>query len=945
MFLVFGFVLLAAVGCRGRIDPGTVPDPAAAARTETSPSEGERLPLDPAVLHGTLSNGMQYFIRANHKPENRAELRLAVNAGSVLEDDDQQGLAHFVEHMAFNGTKHFKKQELVDYLESIGMRFGADLNAYTNMDETVYMLEVPTDDETMLEKGFQILEDWAHLVSFDDNEIEKERGVVIEEWRLGRGARARINDKQFPLIFQGSRYADRLTIGKKEILEHCTHDTLRRFYRDWYRPDLMAVIAVGDFDPEAVEKQVVERFGNIPSRKEERKRPVFPVPDHKGIRVSIETDPEMTSTSGNLLFKRELEPQGTEDDYRRNLVESLYHGMLNERLNELTRKSDPPFLYAWSGGGRWVRSKGIYSIGVGVEDGGLKRGLAAAAREAERVRRFGFTDTELERRKSETLRSMEQSWNERDKLPSRGFAAEYVRVFLQEESAPGLEKEYRLAEKFLPGISLENVNALAGQWMTDDNRVLLASGPEKKDAPLPSEQELLDVLDGVKNADLEPYKDEVREEPLVTEAPEPGTVVEEHRIDPIDTTYWTLSNGVRVILKPTDYKNDEVVMSAYRYGGNSLVGEDRYVSALLATDLVGAGGAGEFSAVELEKKLAGKIAQVGTGIGTLTETMRGGASRQDLDTLFRLIWLRFTAPRRDEEAVNALMQQYRGFLANQENDPNAVFSNRWTEIVGQGHYRMRPFTVDTLDQVDLDTALEVYKERFAAASGFTFVFVGNFDLGGIRPLVEQWLGGLPAGQGGETWKDPEVPVLTGVHRFQVKKGVEPKSAVRIRFDGAAEWSPESDHLLRSMTSLLSVRLRKVLREDMGGVYGVGAYGSISRIPRERYNIQIRFGCDPERVQELLAAVYGEIEKLKNQPPEEEEVAAVREKQVRARETSLMENGFWLSRLQSYDMDGRDPRKILEFGDLVEQVTPESMQAAARKYFTLENLVEGILVPE
>ncbi|HEX9006472.1 MAG TPA: pitrilysin family protein, partial [Bacteroidota bacterium] len=455
------------------------------------------LPLDSSITAGRLANGLSYFIRVNHKPEKRAELRLVVNAGSVLEDDDQQGLAHLVEHMAFDGTRHFAKQELVNYLESVGVRFGPDLNAYTGFDETVYILQVPTDTPSIVNKGFDILEDWAHLITFDDGQIDREKNVVIEEWRLRRGADARIRDKQFPVIFRGSRYADRLPIGKVEVLRSFKHDALKRFYRDWYRPDLMAVVAVGDFDRNEIEGLIRKHFSGIPARGQERPRTLAPVPGNDSTLFTIATDPEETRTTVSVHYKMPVEPDSLAGDYRREVVEGLFSDMLNDRLSELARKPDPPFLYAYGSHGRFVRTKDVFTLSASVKDGGVQRGLETVVTEAARVRKFGFTATELERAKKDALRGMEEAYLERQKTESAGLTDELVRHFLEGEPAPGIAFEYGLYQRFLPGITLEEVNRIASGWITRDNRVVAVSGPQASARSLPGEAELAHIIDGV----------------------------------------------------------------------------------------------------------------------------------------------------------------------------------------------------------------------------------------------------------------------------------------------------------------------------------------------------------------------------------------------------------------------------------------------------------------
>ena len=903
------------------------------------------LSVDPQVRIGKLENGLRYYIRVNEKPEQRAELRLAVNAGSMQEDDDQRGLAHFVEHMAFNGTDNFEKQELIDYLEGIGMKFGPHINAYTSFDETVYMLRIPTDDDETLETGFQILEDWASKVAFEGEEIDKERGVVVEEWRLGRGADARIRDQQFPVLFKDSRYAERLPIGDKEILETAPHDALRRFYRDWYRPDLMAVIAVGDFDPDRIEALIRQHFGALTYPREQRPRESYPVPDHAETLYAITTDPEATSTTVGVYYKLDKRGSETIGDYRRGIAEMLYHNMVNARLNEIRQQADPPFIFAFSTSAGFVRTRDVYLQAAGVQEGEVETGLEALLAEIERVDRYGFTATELERAKAELLRQYEQSFVERDKRQSATYAGEYVRVFLEQEPTPGIERELELVRELLPTIELDDLNRLAAEWISESNRVVLVSAPESPDGAPVTEEGLADIFAAIDERQLDPYVDRVRDTPLLAEQPEPGSVVGESTIEEIGVTEWTLSNGVRVILKPTDFKNDEILVSAFSPGGTSLASDEDYPSASFATTLVGESGLGDFDLVELEKALAGKLAGIDPYISELEEGIEGGASPRDLQTMFELLHLTFTAPRSDSDAYQSFMARLRNFVENRSARPEAVFSDQILLQRYDDHPRRQPLTLDYIDRIRLDVAFEHYRERFADAGDFTFLMVGNFDLESIRPWVEKYVGSLPTVNREETWRDVQAVPVEGPVKVEVRRGLEPKSEVRMYWDGPAKWSRENQHDMQSFATALRIRLREVLREDMGGTYGVSVSGSIAKRPRERFSIAVGFGCAPENVEEMVTAVVDEIAKIRREGLDDSYAEKVRQSQRRDRETQLKENGFWLGVLKTYYSLDLDPRLILDHESLVERVTPENLRRTAQLYLPRSPDFEAVLYPE
>ena len=918
--------------------------PLAQLQGQLQPSPDDPLPLDPQVRTGTLENGLTYFIRENQRPENRAELRLAVNAGSVLETEGQRGLAHLLEHMAFNGTANFQEQELVEYLESIGMNFGPEINAYTSFDETVYMLQVPTDDPEIMGTAFQILEDWAHQVSLEGEEIDKERGVVIEEWRLGRGASARMLDQQFPVLFSGSRYAQRLPIGEVEVLESFPHQEIRSFYREWYRPDLMAVVAVGDFDAQEVEAAIQEHFSRIPAPENPTPRPYYDVPDHTETLFAIASDPEATNSQVAILYKQEVDDENTLAGYRELLAERLVTAMLNARLFELTQQEDPPFAAAGTGQGRFVRTSEFFQLGALVPDGGIQRGMEALLREAERVARHGFVASELEREKANLLRGLEQAYTDRENQPSGGYAAEYVNHFLQGDPIPGIEFEYQAAQALFPTITAEDVNRIARSWLSDENRVVMVNAPEKEGVAVPTETELAPVFQEVLAAEVEPYEDSTPVEPLLAETPAPGSVVAEDGIPEMEITEWTLSNGVRVIMKPTDFKEDEIVIQAFSPGGYSLSTVEEHMSASNASQLVAMGGVGSFSMVDLQRKLAGKAVQVSPSIGELSEGFSGSASPKDLETLFQMIHLYFTAPRKDETAFQAFRSQVEAFLTNRSNSPQAAFQDTLLVTLTQHHPRARPTTMDTFQEMDLDEAFAFYRERFADASDFTFVLVGAFQPHEIRPLVETYLGSLPDLDREESWRDLDMDPPTGVVEREVRKGVEPQSMTQIVFTGPFEYTPENRVGMRVLRHVLDTRLREVVREAMSGTYGVNVGSNYERDPEPSYSIQIGFGSDPGRVDELVAAIFAEIRNLKENGPHAEDVQAAREQERRTKETNLQENAWWAAQLRFAYQQGSDPRLLLD-SSFLEGVTPETVRRDANLWLNLENYVRVTLYPE
>ena len=914
--------------------------PATAGQSANAP-----LPFDPAVTVGVLPNGMRYYIRENHKPEKRAELRLVVNAGSVLEDEDQRGLAHMVEHMAFRGTKRFARNEISSYLESVGMRYGPDINAYTGFDETVYMVTIPTDTAAIVDKGFQILSEWAHNVAFEPSQIEKERPVVIEEWRLGQGAENRMQNKWFPVLFSGSRYGVRIPIGDKNTLETYKPATLRRFYDTWYRPDLMAVVAVGDFDKRQIESLVKRYLGTIPRGSNLRTRALFPVPRHDTTLVSISSDKEATRSVIRLLYKQPKRSNTTADTYRQHLVEGLFGSMFNDRFSEITQKPNPPFINAFAAQGDLVRSAESFSLTAIVEDNGIPRGLNALLSEGERVKRFGFLQSELDRAKKDFQRGIEQGYAEREKTNSNVYAESYVSSFLRSEPSTSIEYDLTTITRLLPTITLAEVNKLAGQWMTDGNRVLATTSPDKPGIVNPTRGELLLAFDAVKGADISAYTEVAPSQQLVEKDPAGGHVVSQREIKEIGVTEWKLSNGVRILLKPTDFNADQISFTAYSPGGASLLSDAAYAAASAADLIPLTSGVGKFNVVDLQKFLAGKQVSVSPNIDDLSEGFYGSASQRDVDTMLQLVYLYFTEPRLDTALVNTFLGRFRGVLANRSASPEAAFSDTLQVTMAQHSVREQPVSAATLDRIDPFKSYDFYKDRFSDASGFTFIFVGNFKPDSIKPLVEKWLGGLPSTGRKETWRDTGIRPPTGVVERIVKKGAEPKARTALIFTGPFEYTRQNRYYLSALAELLNIKLREALRENLGGTYGVSVSPSATRDPQPSYRFTIGFGSAPERLEALTAAALAQIDSVKRFGTTPEYLNKVKEAALRARETALKQNGYWLLQIATFDQSGWPLAEIPNGDKLISSLTIEDLQRAAAKYLRIDNYVRVSLYPE
>ena len=905
----------------------------------------QAVPVDPRITVGTLPNGMRYYVRANKNPQARAELRLVVNAGSVLEEDDQRGLAHFVEHMCFNGTSHFPKQEVIAFLQSTGVRFGAHINANTSFDQTVYQLQIPTDNPGVIDRSLLILEDWAHAVSFDPDEIDKERGVILEEWRVGLGADARILDAQLPVLLKDSRYAARMPIGTPEIIRNFKYDRLKKFYTDWYRPDLMAVIAVGDFDPARIESLIRSHFGPIPMPSSPRPRTIYDVPDQPGTRYAIAGDPEATNTIVGVTSLMAARDQTTLAAYRQQTIERVFSGLLSSRFAEMAQKPDAPFLDAETQRGLFVNSTEATSLTALVPEGGAERGLAALFTEADRVARFGFTQTELDRYRLSLMKTFEQLAASNDEHTSVSLAEEFIRNFMQQEPIPGIAYENGLVQRFLPEITLADVNSLASAWVPDRNRVVVLSGPKKPGSALPDEAKLAAVIKSAGGGALTAYVDTVSSRPLLEVTPKPGTIAKTVAKEANGVTEWTLSNGVRVVLDPTTFKQDEILFRAFSPGGTSLASDQDFVAAETATQVVAQGGLGSLTTIDLSKKLAGKAAFVRADIGDMYEGLSGRALRRDLETMFQLIYLTFTQPRADAEAFRVMTGQLTAGLANREAQPDTVFEDTLTAALTQNHVRAQPMTPGLVSQMSLDKSMAFYKDRFADASDFTFVLVGSFDLPTIKPLVERYLGSLPSLHRKEAGKDVGIRPPGGVVEKQVTKGTAPKSQVGVVFTGAFQNNQRNRVIVRALSNTLAGNLQRVLREDLGGTYGVSVSPDFTKRPTEDYRLTITFACDPARTQDLIKALFDVVDEFRTNGPSPGQVADAQAALRRDLETDTRQNGYLLNQLAyayQYDEPVPDPATLR---GLYSQLTTSLLRDAARTYLDTNHYVKVVLMPE
>ncbi len=906
------------------------------------------IPFDPDVKTGKLKNGLTYYIRKNDKPEDKVDLRLVVNAGSILENDDQQGLAHFMEHMCFNGTKRFPKNKLVDYLQSIGVKFGQHLNAYTSFDETVYFLPIPSDDPEKLEKGFQVLEDWAFNAVLTPEEVDKERGVVLEEYRLGLGADKRMMKQFMPKMMYKSHYADRLPIGQKEILENFTYDKIKSFYKDWYRPNLMAVIVVGDIDVVAMEKKIKEHFSSYKNPKKERPRAVYDVPNHDQTFVSVESDKEASFAQVRLIYKDHGDPKKikTIDDYKQKLKEGLFTSMLNNRLQELTNTPNPPFTYGYTyHGGTWARTKEAYQSFAMTQEGQQLDALKVLVEENERAKKYGFSESELERAKNEWLSYLEKSYNDRDKTESERFVSEYQMHFLEDVPTPGIAWEYKAFKELLSQIKVEDLNGLTDKYIKEDNRVVIFTGPEKDNVTKPTEQEVLAVINKSYD-DLKPYEDEPVAESLLRKEVNPGSVVKRENNATLGTTTLYLSNGAKVTYKKTDFKNDEVLMKAVSFGGSNLFSNEVSKKTQWAEGALTEAGFSGLDLNDINKFMTGKIAQVYPYINSVTEGMQGSSTPKDMEYMFQMVHAYFTDLNYDAEAYEGYKKKQSSFYENMASSPSFYFSQELYAFLNQNNPRYNGIIPTEKSWADTDYKLcyDKYKERFADAGDFEFFFVGNVDDKTIEDYSTKYLASLPSSGTKEKAVDHGYRLLSGSHKKIINKGSDPKSNVVIRFSGETNYSAKEALAMEALGEVLTIKLTEELRENESGVYGVGARGGMSNVPYDSYYFSISFPCGPENAEKLTESALRELQKIVDNGPEDKDLAKYKEAEMLEYKKDLKENKFWIDSFQSAYIKGSNPEEILKKEEKVAALTVKDLQAVAKKYLTNDKVI-GILMPE
>lgn len=910
--------------------------------------DSDKLPIDPNVRYGKLDNGLTYYIRHNNKPEKRADFYIAQKVGSMQEDDSQSGLAHFLEHMAFNGTKHFPgRKTMLTYLETNGAKFGLNVNAYTSFDETVYNLsDIPVTREGLLDSCLLILHDWSGFISLDDKEIDKERPIIKEEWRTRGDAQMRVLEKQLPILYAGSKYANRLPIGKMDIVENFPYDTLRAYYHKWYRPDLQAIIIVGDIDADKVEAKIKTLFADIPKPVNPAKRLYYPVPDNTNPIISVVTDPEASKSTVMYFIKHDVIPdsiRNTKQGYYISIIKNLASQMLNSRLAEIAQKPESPYSMAYSADENFFvsKTKDAWTSIAFSKEGQVQNSLATLIRENERVKKFGFTDSELNRAKSNILKAFENAYNNRNTQMTESYVNEYVQSFTNDDAIPGIEYEYGLLKQIIPSITTETVNAYISDIISDKNVVITVTGPEKDGLVYPTESELLSTFNAVEKENITAYQEEIIDRPLIDKLPTKGKIVKEKHDDKLGTTVWTLSNGMKVILKKTDFKDDQIILSAISKGGTSLAPDSDIFNAGLISSVPGIGGLGTFSNIDLQKALAGKSVNLNTSVALRTQGFSGLSSINDQETLFQLIYLYFTSPRKDVESFQATKSRITDKLKNRDADPITIFSDSITKAMYGENLRAKKMKLDDAQKLNYDRIIDLYKICYANPGAFVFTFVGTVDESRLRPLVEQYLASLPSGNKNANYANVNLDIRKGIYNNSFTKAMQtPKASVFDLYTGRVKRDLKNTITLDALKQILDIVYTQKVREDEGGTYGVSVSSGIMRIPEGETLIQMYFDTEPGKVNNLNNIIKREMEAMANNGPQDSDFNKVKEYMNKKYQEDIKQNSYWSEVLTDYYFYNEDSHT--QYQSILNSLTKDDVKNLAKKIFSQNNLMQVIM---
>lgn len=905
------------------------------------------LPTDPKVKVGKLDNGLTYYIRNNAEPKGQAEFYIVQNVGSVLEEENQRGLAHFLEHMAFNGTKNFPGKKMINYLETIGVKFGANLNAATGYDQTIYNISnAPVTREGVVDSCLLILHDWSGFISLEDKEIDSERGVIHEEWRTSTNANMRMYNQMFPEIFEGSQYANRLPIGIMEVVDNFKYQELKDYYHKWYRPDLQGIIIVGDVDVNKVEAKIKAMFADIPKPVNPATRTLFEVKNNDAPFVSIATDPEAQQIRATVYYKRDLMPKElrpTAASLVSYYMEQVIQNMFNARMEEIAQKANSPFAMAGCYDGNFIvaNTKKAFTTVAICKDGGVNEGLSKIVNEAERVRKFGFTASEYERAKADFLSNLETEYKDREKQKNSYYVDQYVNNFTDETPIAGIETEYQLFQQVTKMLPVEQINKYAAELITEKNVVITINGPKKDGLTYPTKEETVAIFNKARTENVTPYEEKVSNEPLISKLPKAGKVVKEEKGAKFGETIWTLSNGAKVFVKKTDFKDDEILFSATSKGGTSLAGDKDIINIKALNEVIGIGGIGNFSATDLPKMLAGKKAEVNPSVDVKSEGLIGKSTPKDLETMMQLVYLTATSPRVDNDAFQAFVARKKTMLANMEANPMMAFSDTITTSLYGKNPRAARLTSKDVDKISYPRIIEIYKERFANMGDFSFTFVGNVDMATLKPLVEQYIAALPGNPKKENFRDVKMDTRKGAYKNSFEKEMAtPKATVYTIYTGKVDYTIENRIKMSMLDQVLDIVYTKTIREEEGGTYGVDCMGRIDNYPYGNFAVYIGFDTDPKLVDKLLAKVKQGLDEMMKTGPSQENLNKVKEYMLKNYTEAQRMNSHWLNAIEGYNTWGIDRQN--GYDAKIKAITPDDIKKFATSLFSQKNEIEVLM---
>ena len=905
-------------------------------------------PIDSGFRIGTLENGMTYYIRHNEEPKERVSFYIIQNVGALLENDDQNGLAHFLEHMAFNGTEHYPDKGIINYLEKNGVAFGRNINAYTAFNETVYNLsDVPATREGLIDSCLLVLHDWSNYLLLSEKEIDAERGVISEEWRTRRDASFRMRGKYFPVLFEGSKYAVRDVIGDLDVIKEHDYNTLRQFYHDWYRTDLQAIAIVGDIDVDEVEKKVKERFSGIPAVEDTKPRPFFEIPDHDETKFVLASDKEASNSSVMIYMKRKSVSKEEKNlNYiREDYNNALINRMIGDRINELLQKGDPPFVGGSIGLGGFVRGYDAAYISFTANPNQEAKGLEAIYTEAQRIIQHGFTASELDRAKTNMLTQMESRYKQRDKISNDQYVRGVVKHYLEAEPLTSPEFDWEFGQAALSTISVEELNKKVQEWIVPQNRVIIVQGPEEGVTHI-TEEEAIDVLNKVENSVIAPYQDAVQASSLIEEEPVPGKVVSTKKLEAFDAVEWTLSNNAKVVFRKADYEKDNVALNAYSLGGTSKFKTEDLETAIMMPEFLSMFGVANFDAIALNKVLTGKKASVNFNYGGLTESIDGSSTPKDFETMMQLFYLKFTQPRFDVESYNALKSRYVAYLSNMANNPQKIMQDSLSMIFNNYHERTVLITAEMFDKVSFDDMDDMYNDRFKDISGFTFFIVGNIEEDVAKAMAEKYIGSIKDEPRKETWTDHNIEVPEGKTQKIIKLPLETEKAnITVSFVNNYAYGPRENLSLSILKEVLDIRYTEEVREKEGGTYGVSVRSSSSQFPEEEKTIRMNFDADPDKAEHLKAIIYREIEKIAKEGPSEEDLDKVIKNMLKEREQSKQHNRYWMNAMYNYYYHGYNPDAEDNFENILNDISTKDIRKFTKKFLKKADVVDVVFLPE